>query len=118
LLEFLVDLLDDIGQRSFDTLDKLIGEFVGERTGSNRPIRKIAVLRVVVEELRLVFEGNVNWHFIDDVLLSAVDDTDVTQPQWDLFVHQHLLGAGALVHDIDLGDHTDCALTVGVPLPC
>jgi len=36
----------------------------------------------------------------------------------NLLIHQHLLGRGALVHNIDLGYHSDCPFLGSVPFSC
>lgn len=36
----------------------------------------------------------------------------------NLLIHQHLFGRSALVHNIDLGYHSDCPLLGSVPISC
>ena len=70
-----------------------------------------------IEILDFFFESHLDWHSVDDIFLSPVDNTDVSKFQMDLLVHQHLLGGCSLVHDVDLGYDTDRSFSVLVPVP-
>ncbi len=68
------------------------------------------------EVLDFVLKSNLDWHLVDDVFLSPVNDTNVAELQVNLFIQQHLFSTGSLVHNIDLSDNTDCPLAVLIPL--
>jgi hypothetical protein len=59
-----------------------------------------------------------NWNCIDNIFLSSVLNTDVAHAKWNLLVHNHTLGIGTSVHDVDFSDDTDCSDTFGVELSC
>lgn len=65
-----------------------------------------------VEEGDFVFECLFDGHFVVDIFLGPVDNTDVSQFEMDLLVHKHTLSGCAFIHDIDFGDYSDS------PFPC
>ena len=67
-----------------------------------------------VEELHLLFHRRSDRDLILDVLLGSILDSNETQTELDLLVHDHSLGVGSSVHNVNFGDHTDCSDTLGV----
>lgn len=61
------------------------------------------------EELRLVLESLEDRLLCVDVLLRTIDDTDVAQAQRVDAVAQNVHRVGALVHNVQLGDHAQRA---------
>jgi hypothetical protein len=57
-----------------------------------------------------------DWNLVDDIFLSSVLNTDVTHTKWNFLVHDHALGVCTSIHDVDLGDYTDCSDTLRVEL--
>jgi hypothetical protein len=49
-----------------------------------------------------------------DIFLGSVLDSNETESQLDLLVHDHSLGIGSSVHDIDLGDDSHSSDSLGV----
>lgn len=64
----------------------------------------------------LLVNGFLDWNAVDNIFLRSVLNTDITESQSDFLVHNHALRVCAAIHNIDLGDHTDCADTFGVKL--
>ena len=71
---------------------------------------------MLIEELDLSFECDLDGNSIIDIFLSSVDDTDVPQFEMDLLIHQHLLGGGTFIHDVDFGDDSNGPLLASIPL--
>lgn len=69
-----------------------------------------------VEVKLLFFDGGLHSDSIDDILLRSILDTNETQSQVYIFSLNHTLGIGSTVHDINLGDDTNCSDALGVEL--
>ena len=48
-----------------------------------------------------------NWDLVYDILLSSVLYTNITKTEWNLLIHNHLLGICSTIHNINLGNDTD-----------
>jgi len=66
------------------------------------------------EEGHFLLHGGFHRDLINDVLLGSVLNADESEAELNLLIHDHALGVGASVHDVDLGDHTDSSDTLGV----
>ena len=71
---------------------------------------------MLVKELNFSPESHLNWYFVVDIFLCSVDNANIAQLEVDLLVHDHFTGRGSFVHDIYLGDNSDCAFSILVPL--
>ena len=67
-----------------------------------------------VEETHFFLHRSLDRDLILDVLLCSVLDSDKAETKLDLLVHNHTLGIGSSVHDVNLGDDTDRSDTLGI----
>ena len=42
-----------------------------------------------------------------DVLLTAINDSDVASPEWQRLIFQNISSVGAVVHEVEFGDDAD-----------
>jgi hypothetical protein len=80
--------------------------------------RFVAVCLVVLEELPLVLERIGDRLLILDIPLSSVHNWDITQPQRNDATGENVDNVCSIVHQVDLGQHTDCPLSFGVNFSC
>lgn len=71
---------------------------------------------MVLEEVLLVLQSVSDRLLVLDVTLTTVDDGDVTQTQRDNPSSENIHNVGSLIHQIDLTQDTDGALSLGVYL--
>jgi len=64
----------------------------------------------------LLLNGSLHSLSIDDVLLGSVLDTNETKSKADVLTFDHSLGACSLIHDINLGDDTNCSNTLWITI--
>ena len=69
-----------------------------------------------VKEGDFVFECLFDWHFVVNIFLGSVYDTDVSQFEMDLLIHKHALSGCAFIHDIDFCDDSDSPFSCLVPV--
>ena len=69
---------------------------------------------MAVKERHLLLHGSLDREPILDILLRSVLDTDETKAQLNLLVHDRALGISAAIHNINLGDYTNCTDTLWV----
>lgn len=65
----------------------------------------------------LLFNGLFDWNAINDILLRSIFDSNKSEPQRDIFTFDHSFGICTLVHNVDLGDHTNSPDTFRIALP-
>ena len=71
----------------------------------------------MASEILLFFsDGLSNWNLVYNIFLSSVLYTYVSHAKWDFLIHDHALGVGTSIHDIDFCDNTDCSDTFGIKL--
>jgi len=68
------------------------------------------------EEGTLLCNGLIDRNLIDNIFLCTILDAHKTETKLDFLIHDHLLGVGTSVHNINLGDNTDGTDTLGVKL--
>ena len=94
--------------------EEYTGQLRGENLAAKVTWRHGRVNWVRVEELHLLLHRCFDRDLVLDVLLGSVLDSNETQTELDLLVHDHTLGVGSSVHDVNLSDHTDRSDTLGV----
>lgn len=70
-----------------------------------------------IKELNLIFQRNLNRNLILNILLRPVNNTNIPKLKPNLLIHQHPLRTSPLIHNINLRNHTDSPLSIGIPLP-
>lgn len=90
------------------------GEFAGETLGADYSGRESGVDWMFGEVLCFMLDGHLDLHFVYNVLLTSVPDSDEPQLQWDFLVHQHPPGIGPFVHNVYFGDDSDGPLPLRV----
>lgn len=69
------------------------------------------------EELGFVLQGLSDRDILVDLLLRATFDAIVPEVEWVNLSLEEVQGIGTLVHQINLGNHTDGTLTIWVDFP-
>ena len=69
---------------------------------------------MLCEEGSLLCDGLLDRNLIDDIFLGTILDTHESETELNFLIHDHFLGVGTSVHNIDLGDDTDGTDTLGV----
>ena len=106
LFELLTNFSDDIGQVMLNVGEKQFGKLVRQHTAAKVAWGHGRVDRMRAEKELLFFDGLFYWNLVDNIFLSTVFHADVAKSERDILVHDHTLGVGAAIHDVNLGDHT------------
>ena len=114
LLQLLTNLIDDVWQTVSDVSEEYTRQLRCENLATKVARSHGRVDWVRVEELHLLLHRRFHRDLVLDVLLGSVLDSNETQTELDLLIHDHTLGVGSSVHDVNFGDHTDCSDTFGV----
>jgi len=69
---------------------------------------------VIGEETLLLSDSLFNRHRVLNIFLSTIFNTDPTQTERDVLAQQHSFSVGAAIHNVDFGNYTDSADTLGV----
>jgi hypothetical protein len=77
----------------------------------------VLVRRVVLEKLTLMVQSSADGLFVLDISLTTVDDGNVAKTKVNDTASENVHDIRARVHQVNLSQHTDRTLTLGVNLP-
>ena len=97
-------------QRFTDVVCKLLIENT-LKVGRPHSLSHMAVGWMAEEEFPLSCYSHFDIFASVDILLTTVDHTDVTTPQWQQLVLQYVPSIRSFVHQIQFGDDTNCSQT-------
>ena len=118
LLEFLSDLVDDVGQVVSDMCEENAGTFCSKNFTTKITGRHRGVNWMRIEECHLFLHGGLDRDLRLDVLLRSVFHSYETKAKLDFLVHNCSLGVRASIHDINLGDDTQSPDALRVDSSC
>ena len=69
---------------------------------------------MTVEKGHFFFHSSFDRYLILDIFLSSIFDTHKAQTKLNFLIHNHALGIGSSVHNVDFCDHTHGPDTLGI----
>ena len=117
-LDFHFDFSGDVGQAMLNVGEENLSQLGGQVVDAQQALRHRRVHWMGTEIQLLLFDGLLYRNPIDDVLLGPVLDSNKTKAQVHILSLNHPFSICSLVHDINLGDDTDCSNALWVNLSC
>ena len=77
----------------------------------------MAVLFMSGEKLGLLLYRIPNRQILIDLKLTTALHAKIAKLKWIVLALQSFISVSAIIHQVDLGDDTDCTFTIGVDLP-
>ncbi len=106
LFSLFIDLSQDASQMFVDIFLKNFCQSLRQSSGSQISGIDISINWMVSEILFFLVQGNRHLDLVIDVLLRTVLDSDITQCQRNLLIHDHFLSVGSSVHDVNFSNDT------------
>ncbi len=111
---FQVDLFDNCRHEFSDMVKEDLSHRTHKSTSAQVLLWESGVNSVFRKERFLILDSLFCSNCHIDVLLRSSNDTNVPKSKWDHSIQQCLLGIRTLIHDINLGQHTQSPLPLGV----
>ena len=101
----------------FNVSKQEFGQFVGQNVTAKVAWRHGRIDRVSAKEQLFLFHSLLNWNLVNDILLSAILYTDISETECYILVHDHSLCIRSSVHNVNLCDHTNCPDSLWIQVP-